>query len=96
MAPYQHIEKDLKSLKEVVEMKNQQIHQQEKKISDLEKVVGSNKLSHTHKHTQTDAQKQYSMNITFRCGCVALLSRPKRTCSWRRESRFCSSRMKTC
>lgn len=45
LAPYQHIEQDLKSLKEVVEMKNQQIHQQEKKISDLEKVVGSNKLS---------------------------------------------------
>ncbi|XP_053298049.1 microtubule-associated tumor suppressor candidate 2 [Pleuronectes platessa] len=38
LAPYQHIEKDLKSLKEIVEMKNQQIHQQEKKISDLEKV----------------------------------------------------------
>ncbi|XP_045896764.1 microtubule-associated tumor suppressor candidate 2 [Micropterus dolomieu] len=38
LAPYQHIEQDLKSLKEVVEMKNQQIHQQEKKISDLEKV----------------------------------------------------------
>ncbi|XP_038129893.1 microtubule-associated tumor suppressor candidate 2 isoform X1 [Cyprinodon tularosa] len=38
LAPYQHIEKDLKSLKEVVEMKNQQIHQQERKISDLEKV----------------------------------------------------------
>lgn len=40
LAPYQHIEQDLKSLKEVLEMKNQQIHQQEKKISDLEKVVG--------------------------------------------------------
>ncbi|RVE63894.1 hypothetical protein OJAV_G00140840 [Oryzias javanicus] len=38
LAPYQHIEKDLKSLKEVVEIKNQQIHQQEKKIADLEKV----------------------------------------------------------
>ncbi|XP_068186548.1 microtubule-associated tumor suppressor candidate 2 [Antennarius striatus] len=38
LAPYQHIEQDLKSLKEVVEMKNQQIHQQEIKISDLEKV----------------------------------------------------------
>ncbi|XP_037834848.1 microtubule-associated tumor suppressor candidate 2 isoform X1 [Kryptolebias marmoratus] len=38
LAPYQHIEQDLKSLKEVVEMKNQQIHQQEKKISDLERV----------------------------------------------------------
>uniref|UniRef100_A0A3B3XM12 Microtubule associated scaffold protein 2 n=1 Tax=Poecilia mexicana TaxID=48701 RepID=A0A3B3XM12_9TELE len=42
LAPYQHIEKDLKSLKEVVEMKNQQIHQQEKKISDLEKVAQKN------------------------------------------------------
>lgn len=30
-------------------MKNQQIHQQEKKISDLEKVVGSNKLGQTGK-----------------------------------------------
>ncbi|XP_040006989.1 microtubule-associated tumor suppressor candidate 2 [Xiphias gladius] len=38
LAPYQHIEQDLKSLKEVVEMKNLQIHEQEKKISDLEKV----------------------------------------------------------
>uniref|UniRef100_A0A8C5C5Z7 Microtubule associated scaffold protein 2 n=2 Tax=Gadus morhua TaxID=8049 RepID=A0A8C5C5Z7_GADMO len=36
LAPYQHIEEDLKSLKEVLEMKNQQIHQQEVKISELE------------------------------------------------------------
>nr|XP_019941732.1 PREDICTED: microtubule-associated tumor suppressor candidate 2-like isoform X2 [Paralichthys olivaceus] len=42
LAPYQHIEKDLKSLKEIVEMKNQQIHKQEKKISDLEKVAQKN------------------------------------------------------
>lgn len=42
LAPYQHIEEDLKSLKEVLEMKNQQIHQQELKISELEKMV--NKL----------------------------------------------------
>ncbi|XP_037126581.1 microtubule-associated tumor suppressor candidate 2 homolog [Syngnathus acus] len=42
LAPYQHIEKDLKSLKEVVEMKNQQIHQQEQKIADLEKVAQKN------------------------------------------------------
>ncbi|XP_029029238.1 microtubule-associated tumor suppressor candidate 2 isoform X2 [Betta splendens] len=42
LAPYQHIDQDLKSLKEVVEMKNQQIHQQEKKISDLEKVAQKN------------------------------------------------------
>lgn len=40
MAPYKHIEEDLKSLKEVLEMKNQQIHQQELKISELEKIVG--------------------------------------------------------
>lgn len=39
LAPYQHIEEDLKSLKEVLEMKNQQIHQQELKISELEKMV---------------------------------------------------------
>ncbi|KAM4627623.1 microtubule-associated tumor suppressor candidate 2 [Polymixia lowei] len=38
LAPYQHIEEDLKSLKEVLEMKNQQIHQQELKISELEKM----------------------------------------------------------
>ncbi|KAM8897492.1 uncharacterized protein mtus2a isoform 1-T2 [Spinachia spinachia] len=42
LAPYQHIEQDLKSLKEVLEMKNQQIHQQEKKLSDLEKVAQKN------------------------------------------------------
>ncbi|KAM9788485.1 microtubule-associated tumor suppressor candidate 2 homolog [Neosynchiropus ocellatus] len=42
LAPYQHIEQDLRSLKEVVEMKNQQIHQQEMKISDLERVAQKN------------------------------------------------------
>ncbi|KAG7253862.1 hypothetical protein CRUP_013251, partial [Coryphaenoides rupestris] len=42
LAPYQHIEEDLRSLKEVVEMKNQQIHQQEQKIADLEKVAQKN------------------------------------------------------
>uniref|UniRef100_A0A3P9I783 Microtubule associated scaffold protein 2 n=1 Tax=Oryzias latipes TaxID=8090 RepID=A0A3P9I783_ORYLA len=44
LAPYQHIDKDLKSLKVVVEIKNQQIHQQEKKIADLEKVAQKNVL----------------------------------------------------
>uniref|UniRef100_A0A3P9MBC3 Cilia- and flagella-associated protein 157 n=1 Tax=Oryzias latipes TaxID=8090 RepID=A0A3P9MBC3_ORYLA len=39
LAPYKHIEEDLKSLKEVLEMKNQQIHQQELKIAELEKIV---------------------------------------------------------
>lgn len=42
LAPYQHIEEDLKSLKEVLEMKNQQIHDQEKKICQLEKVAQKN------------------------------------------------------
>lgn len=40
LAPYKHIEEDLKSLKDVLEMKNQQIHQQDLKISELEKIVG--------------------------------------------------------
>jgi hypothetical protein len=44
LAPYQHIEEDLKSLKEVLEMKNQQIHQQEVKISELEIMVSSKPL----------------------------------------------------
>ncbi|KAM9801384.1 microtubule-associated tumor suppressor candidate 2 [Neosynchiropus ocellatus] len=38
LAPYKHIEEDLKSLKDVLEMKNQQIHQQELKITELEKI----------------------------------------------------------
>ncbi|XP_067363998.1 microtubule-associated tumor suppressor candidate 2 isoform X3 [Channa argus] len=38
LAPYKHIEEDLKSLKDILEMKNQQIHQQELKISELEKI----------------------------------------------------------
>ncbi|XP_028840729.1 microtubule-associated tumor suppressor candidate 2 isoform X2 [Denticeps clupeoides] len=42
LAPYQHIEEDLKSLKEVLQMKNQQIHDQEKKISELEKMALKN------------------------------------------------------
>lgn len=40
LAPYKHIEEDLKSLKDVLEMKNQQIHQQELKITELEIIVG--------------------------------------------------------
>ncbi|MEQ2249129.1 Microtubule-associated tumor suppressor candidate 2 [Ilyodon furcidens] len=42
LAPYKHIEEDLKSLKEILEMKNQQIHQQELKISELEKIAEKN------------------------------------------------------
>ncbi|CAJ1065125.1 microtubule-associated tumor suppressor candidate 2 isoform X2 [Xyrichtys novacula] len=42
LAPYKHIEEDLKSLKEVLEMKNQQIHQQELKITELEKIAEKN------------------------------------------------------
>ncbi|XP_066521977.1 microtubule-associated tumor suppressor candidate 2 [Hoplias malabaricus] len=44
LAPYQHIEEDLKSLKQVLEMKNQQIHEQELKISELEKLAQKNVL----------------------------------------------------
>ncbi|XP_061575730.1 microtubule-associated tumor suppressor candidate 2 isoform X2 [Cololabis saira] len=42
LAPYKHIEEDLKSLKDVLEMKNQQIHQQDLKISELEKIAEKN------------------------------------------------------
>ncbi|XP_061103392.1 microtubule-associated tumor suppressor candidate 2 isoform X1 [Conger conger] len=42
LAPYQHIQEDLKSLKEVLEMKNQQIHEQETKISELQKMAQKN------------------------------------------------------
>nr|XP_003414005.1 microtubule-associated tumor suppressor candidate 2 [Loxodonta africana] len=42
LAPYQHLEEDMNSLKQVLEMKNQQIHQQEKKIIELEKLVEKN------------------------------------------------------
>ncbi|XP_054241837.1 microtubule-associated tumor suppressor candidate 2 [Indicator indicator] len=41
-APYQHLEKDLKSLKYVLEMKNNQIHKQEKMIMELEKQAEKN------------------------------------------------------
>ncbi|XP_054076569.1 microtubule-associated tumor suppressor candidate 2 [Rissa tridactyla] len=41
-APYLHLEEDLKSLKHVLEMKNHQIHQQEKMIMELEKQVEKN------------------------------------------------------
>ncbi|KAJ8348634.1 hypothetical protein SKAU_G00272230 [Synaphobranchus kaupii] len=42
LAPYQHIQEDLKSLKEVLELKNQQIHEQEMKISELQKMAQKN------------------------------------------------------
>ncbi|XP_028978447.2 microtubule-associated tumor suppressor candidate 2 isoform X2 [Esox lucius] len=42
LAPYQHIEEDLKSLKEVLEMKNKQIHEQDIKISELERMAQKN------------------------------------------------------
>ncbi|KFO80333.1 Microtubule-associated tumor suppressor candidate 2, partial [Cuculus canorus] len=41
-APYLHLEKDLKSLKHILEMKNYQIHQQEIKIIELEKQAEKN------------------------------------------------------
>ncbi|XP_029458478.1 microtubule-associated tumor suppressor candidate 2-like isoform X2 [Rhinatrema bivittatum] len=42
LAPYQHLEEDMNSLQHVLEIKNQQIHQQEKKIMDLEKLAEVN------------------------------------------------------
>ncbi|XP_051018813.1 LOW QUALITY PROTEIN: microtubule-associated tumor suppressor candidate 2 [Acomys russatus] len=42
LAPYQHLEEDMQSLKQVLELKNQQIHLQEKKIIELEKLVEKN------------------------------------------------------
>ncbi|XP_042190034.1 microtubule-associated tumor suppressor candidate 2-like isoform X1 [Callorhinchus milii] len=42
LAPYQHIEEDMNSLKHVLEMKNQQIHHQEKQIMELEKLAEKN------------------------------------------------------
>ncbi|NXC47019.1 MTUS2 protein, partial [Penelope pileata] len=41
-APYLHLEQDLESLKHVLEMKNHQIHEQEKKIMELEKQAEKN------------------------------------------------------
>ncbi|XP_055492862.1 microtubule-associated tumor suppressor candidate 2-like [Leucoraja erinacea] len=42
LAPYQHLEEDMNSLKHILEMKNQQIHHQEKKIMQLEKLSEKN------------------------------------------------------
>ncbi|MGH0120521.1 UNVERIFIED_CONTAM: hypothetical protein FKN15_016367 [Acipenser sinensis] len=42
LAPYQHIEEDMKSLKQILEMKNQQIHEQEKKIMEFERLAEKN------------------------------------------------------
>lgn len=42
LAPYQHLEEDMASLKQVLEMKNQRIHQQEKRIIELEKLAEKN------------------------------------------------------
>ncbi|XP_070700151.1 microtubule-associated tumor suppressor candidate 2 [Pempheris klunzingeri] len=70
LAPYQHIEQDLKSLKEVVEMKNQQIHQQEKKISDLEKVQAQKNVFLEEKvqvlqQQNEDLKARIQMNLTL-------------------------------
>uniref|UniRef100_A0A8C6YJA1 Uncharacterized protein n=1 Tax=Naja naja TaxID=35670 RepID=A0A8C6YJA1_NAJNA len=42
LAPYQHLEEDMKSLKQILEMKNVLIHQQEKRIMELEKLAEKN------------------------------------------------------
>ncbi|XP_061754558.1 microtubule-associated tumor suppressor candidate 2 homolog isoform X1 [Nerophis ophidion] len=70
LAPYQHIDKDLKSLKEVVEMKNQQIHQQDLKISDLE-IVQAKKNVYLEEKVQVlqqqneDLKARIQMNLTL-------------------------------
>ncbi|XP_061904659.1 microtubule-associated tumor suppressor candidate 2 isoform X1 [Entelurus aequoreus] len=70
LAPYQHIDKDLKSLKEVVEMKNQQIHQQDLKISDLEKVQAKKNVYLEEKvqvlqQQNEDLKARIEMNLTL-------------------------------
>ncbi|KAM9319849.1 microtubule-associated tumor suppressor candidate 2 [Gastrophryne carolinensis] len=42
LAPYKHLDEDLASVKQVLEMKNQLIHQQEKRIMELEKLAEVN------------------------------------------------------
>ncbi|XP_054830294.1 microtubule-associated tumor suppressor candidate 2 isoform X2 [Eublepharis macularius] len=42
LAPYQHLEEDMSSLKQVLEMKNQLIHQQERRILELERLAEKN------------------------------------------------------
>ncbi|XP_053561544.1 microtubule-associated tumor suppressor candidate 2 [Bombina bombina] len=42
LAPYRHLDEDLKSVKQVLEMKNQLIHAQEKRIMELEKLAELN------------------------------------------------------
>ncbi|OCT93125.1 hypothetical protein XELAEV_18016192mg [Xenopus laevis] len=44
LAPYRHIDEDLNSVKQVLEMKNQLIHQQERRIMELEKLAEINVL----------------------------------------------------
>ncbi|CAH2225142.1 Hypothetical predicted protein [Pelobates cultripes] len=42
LAPYRHLDEDLNSVKQVLEIKNQLIHQQEKRIMELEKLAEIN------------------------------------------------------
>ncbi|XP_044142734.1 microtubule-associated tumor suppressor candidate 2 [Bufo gargarizans] len=42
LAPYRHLDEDLMSIKQVLEMKNQLIHEQEKRIMELEKLAEIN------------------------------------------------------
>ncbi|XP_063807808.1 microtubule-associated tumor suppressor candidate 2 [Pseudophryne corroboree] len=42
LAPYRHLDEDLISVKQILEMKNQLIHQQEKRIMELEKLAEVN------------------------------------------------------
>lgn len=115
LAPYKHIEEDLKSLKEVLEMKNQQIHQQALKISELEKIVGFKflllfssfidevvqNMKPEGKHnsitqlTEGFCVLHHLKNLMLRSFSPVFLSRLKRTCTWRRDCKCCSSRTRT-
>ncbi|OCT96061.1 hypothetical protein XELAEV_18013743mg [Xenopus laevis] len=44
LAPYRHLDEDLNSVKQVLEIKNQLIHQQERRIMELEKLAEINVL----------------------------------------------------
>ncbi|KAI5099948.1 microtubule-associated tumor suppressor candidate 2-like isoform X1, partial [Silurus meridionalis] len=72
LAPYQHIEQDLKSLKEVLEMKNQQIHDQERKICHLEKVQAQKNI---YLEEKVQVLQQQNEDLKARIDCKVALSR---------------------
>ncbi|KAM8976618.1 microtubule-associated tumor suppressor candidate 2 isoform 2-T2 [Pelodytes ibericus] len=69
LAPYRHLDLDLTSAKQVLEMKNQVIHQQEKRIMELEKLAEINViLEEKNKVLQQqneDMQARIDKNVTM-------------------------------